>query len=180
MKTWNALIRSLKKILGWPPLPTDEQTTENLITMRERRDCHIPASAVACGNALGRRVSYEEASLALWHWNLPFFLESPIMSNPVSLSDGIKRLGCKVRHITISSLLNGDAQGGRVICLMHSPQNDIMGTIQSHWVVYMGTNNQGQYLFHWGQNQDLKSLNRKDVIDMLTSGFPNCLMEVYL
>jgi hypothetical protein len=175
----NTLWKLIKRFLGFPDAPTPEQQTERLILMRESRDCHIPAVAVACGTALGRRVSYEESSSALKHWNLPFFLESPIMSNPLNLCRGIKALGCKANDkIKISELLKGELAPGAIICLVHNPAGQIAGTLQSHWVVWFGRDENNVHLFHWGQKQDLRSYSEAEVVDMLTAGWPNCIIEV--
>ncbi len=177
MSIFKNIWKLIKRFIGFPPEPTEEQKTERLITMREARDCHVPAVAVACGTAIGRRVSYEEASKALWHWNLPWFFESPLLSNPVNLQRGIEKLGCKVRNVIISELLRGELKPGAVICLMHDPSGDIAGTIGQHWVVWFGKDAAG-HLFHWGMKQALKTYSEKDTIDMLTSGWPNCIVEV--
>jgi len=174
---WNSLIRLARTIVGWPPAPSPEQVNEVLITMREDRDCHNAAGATAAGVALGRRVSYEEASRAFNHWNLPWFFESPLLSNPLMLQRGMKRLGCKVRSVKISELLRGELRPGAVICLMHDPSGDIAGTIGQHWVVWFGKDTAG-HLFHWGKKQQLRTYSEADTVDMLTSGFPNALYEV--
>lgn len=61
MKT---LWRLIKRLLGFPMPPNDEQKAERLITMREKRDCAVAAVATACG------VSYEAAHRALKHWEV--------------------------------------------------------------------------------------------------------------
>lgn len=177
MSIFKNIWKLIKRVLGFPPAPTAEQVNEVLITMREERDCHVPAVAVACGAALGRRVTYEEASKALWHWNLPLFLESPLLSNPLNLQRGIEKLGCKVRSVKISELLRGELKPGAVICLMHDPSGDIAGTIGQHWVVWFGKDATG-HLFHWGKSQKLRTYSEADTIDMLTSGWPNALYEI--
>jgi hypothetical protein len=164
----------VKRLLGFPPEPTEEQKTEILITMRESRDCHNAAGATAAGVALGRRVSYEETSKAFNHWNLPWFLESPLLSNPLMMIRGMKRLGCKVRNVKISELLRGELKPGAVICLMHDPGGFIAGTIGQHWVVWMGKDTDG-HLFHWGKSQTLRTYSEQDTVDMLTSGWPNAV-----
>jgi hypothetical protein len=179
MNVLKNILLLLKRFLGFPEPPNEEQKNELLITMRESRDCHVPAAAVTCGNALGRRVTYEEASRALWHWDLPWFLESPIMSNPLALQRGIRKLGCTPNDkITISELLKGELPPGRIICLMHDPSNALMGTLGQHWVVWMGKDEGGCHLFHWGMSQSLRSYPEEIVIPMLTSGWPNCIIQV--
>ena len=166
------LIRWLKSLLGYPMPPRPEQVGEALVTMREARDCHVAAIATACG------VSYEQAHKATGHRNLPGFLESPIYSNPKALVAAIERLGCQVKSLKISELLHGEMPAGKVICLVHNPTNAIAATLQSHWVVYMGTSDGGDYLFHWGKGQALEALTREKLIDMLTAGWPNAVFRV--
>lgn len=175
---WNSLIRLARTIVGWPPGSAPEQVNEVLITMRESRDCHNAAGATAAGVALGRRVSYEEAAKAFNHWNLLWFLESPLLSNPLMIQRGMNRLGCKVRSVKISELLRGELKPGAVICLMHDPSGDIAGTIGQHWVVWFGLDEKHQHLFHWGKSQKLRTYSEADTVDMLTSGWPNALYEV--
>ena len=177
MSIFKNLWKLIKRVLGFPPAPTPEQVNEVLITMREANDCHNAAGATAAGVALGRRVSYEEASRAFNHWNLPWFTESPLLSNPLMMQRGMKRLGCKVRNVKISELLRGELKPGAVICLMHDPSGDIAGTIGQHWVVWFGKDTTG-HLFHWGKKQQLRTYSEADTVDMLTSGFPNALYEV--
>ncbi len=170
---WNLI----KRVLGFPPAPSEEQKTERLITMRESRDCHVAAVATACGVAMGVRCSYELANKALWHWNLPWILESPLLSNPLNLQRGIKKLGCEVRSVKISELLRGELKPGAVICLMHDPSGDIAGTISQHWVVWFGKDATG-HLFHWGKSQKLRTYSEQDTVDMLTSGWPNAVYSI--
>jgi len=177
MSVFKNLWKLIKRLLGFPPAATPEQQIERLITMREDRDCHNAAGATAAGVALGRRVSYEEAAKAFNHWNLPWFFESPLLSNPLMMQRGMKRLGCKVRNVKISELLRGELKPGAVICLMHDPSGDIAGTIGQHWVVWFGKDTAG-HLFHWGKKQQLRTYSEADTVDMLTSGWPNALYEI--
>lgn len=172
MKT---LWRLIKRLLGFPMPPNDEQKTEKLITMREKRDCAVAAVATACG------VSYEAAHRALNHWDLPFFLESPLLSNPLNILRAVRSLGFEPDDkARISELLRNELTPGRVICLVHNPDGAVKGTLQQHWVVYMGRtiHPDGDYLFHWGAGQTLKTLRQQEIIDMLTAGWPNCIILV--
>jgi hypothetical protein len=166
------ILRWLRGLLGYPMPPEPHQIGERFVTMREARDCHVAAIATACG------VTYEQAHKACKHHNLPFFLESPIYSNPLALIAAIERLGCRVENLKISELLHGGMPAGKVVCLVHNPTNAIAATLQSHWVVYMGTSDGGEYLFHWGKSQVLEALTRKELIDMLTAGWPNAVFRV--
>lgn len=166
------LLKLIKRILGFPPEPTEEQKTEKLVTMREERDCHNAAVATACG------VTYEKASKALFHWNLFGPLESPLMSNPLNVCRGIRKLGFNAYDkIKISQILRGELPPGKVICLMHDSSGMISGILNQHWVVWFGMKN-GKHLFHWGQCQTLRSYSEQETVDMLTSGWPNCVILV--
>ncbi|NCB40823.1 MAG: hypothetical protein EOM80_18855 [Erysipelotrichia bacterium] len=153
-----------------PPRP--EQENEALVTMREDRDCAVAAVATAC------KVSYKKAHKALWHFNLPWILESPLLSNPLNVERGIKSLGFSVRQAKITELLNGSLPGGKYICLVHNPASAVMGTLESHWVVYMGQEAEQTFLFHWGKSQNLTAVQKKDLIEMLTVGWPNVILCV--
>lgn len=160
-------------LFGWPMPPTDEQKEEKLVTMRESRDCAVAALATAC------EIPYEAAHNALFHANLPFFLESPVMSNPKWLCDAIERAGFKADDAAkITQLINGDLPKGKVICLMHNPANAILATLQSHWVVFMGIDDQNNYLFHWGRSQNIRCLKKAEMVELLTAGWPNCCIVI--
>jgi hypothetical protein len=170
-----ALWLAIKRLLGFPMPPSDEQKTEQLITMREKRDCAVAAVATAC------RVTYEAAHKALCHWDLPFFLESPLLSNPLNMLRALRDLGFDPDEKSkISELLRSELPPGKTICLVHNPDGAIKGTLQQHWVVYMGRSiyPDGEYLFHWGQDQTLKAFRQQEVIDMLTAGWPNCVITL--
>ncbi len=166
MKT---LWRLIKRLLGFPMPPNDEQKTEKLITMREKRDCAVAAVATACG------VSYEAAHRALNHWDLPFFLESPLLSNPLNVKRGIKALGFNPVEIGLSPLLNGTAMPGKVGVLVHDPKNPIFA---QHWAVWMGKDSNDTHYLHWGLTQDLERKTKQELIDLVTLGTPNCVFEV--
>jgi hypothetical protein len=166
------LITLLKRFMGFPPAATEEQKAEKLVTMRQLRDCHNAAVATACD------VTYEQASKALWHWNLPGLLESPIISNPLNIMRGIKKLGYNAENATLTELLNGKLPAKKTIVLVHNDESAIKGILQQHWVVFMGIDSAEKYLFHWGYSQKLTAKTRQEVVDMVTSGWPNCLLVV--
>lgn len=170
MKT---LWRLIKRLLGFPMPPNDEQKTEKLITMREKRDCAVAAVATVCG------VSYEAAHRALNHWDLPFFLESPLLSNPLNILRAVRSLGFEPDDkARISELLRNELIPGKVICLVHNPDGAVKGTLQQHWVVWMGKDSNDTHYLHWGQTQDLIAKTKKELIDLVTLGTPNCVFEV--
>ena len=161
----------VKSFLGFPEPPTEEQKTERMITMRCRggRDCHVAAVATACG------VTYEQAHKALWHFNLPWFLESPILSNPLNVKRGVSALGFTPVEISLSPLINNMATPGKVIVLVHDPKNPIFA---QHWVVWFGLGMDGKHRLHWGENQNFELKTQQELIDLVTAGTPNCVFEV--
>jgi hypothetical protein len=166
--------RMFLELIGFPTPPRPEQIGERLVTMRQPRDCHNPMVATLCG------VSYEQAHKALWHFNLPFFLESPLLSNPLNVKRGIRKLGFEPVEIGLSPLLDGEAKPGKVGVLVHDPANPIFA---QHWVVWMGmqASAAGDELFHvlhWGQTQQLVYKTQRELIDLVTLGTPNCVFEV--
>ncbi len=166
MKT---LWRMLLELLGFPTPPRPEQIGEKLVTMRQLRDCHNPMVATLCG------VTYEQAHKALWHFNLPLFFESPLISNPLNVKRGIKALGFEPVEIGLSPLLNGTATPGKVGVLVHDPKNPIFA---QHWVCWFGRNLDGNHRLHWGQNQEFVIKTDAELIDLVISGWPNCVFEV--
>lgn len=175
------LIALLKRFLGFPEPATEEQKAEKLVVMRCEggRDCHCPIVANTTSKALNRCVTYEEASKALYHWNLPWLLESPILSNPLNVCRAIRKLGCKADDkAKITQLLRKELPEGRTICLMHNTDSFVAGVIGQHWVGLEKYNSDGTYSFHWGYKQELETFSEADVIKMLTSGFPNVIIVV--
>ena len=165
MKTiWKMLL----ELLGYPTPPKPEQIGEKLVTMRQTRDCHNAAVATACG------VTYEQAHKALWHFNLPLFFESPLLSNPLNVKRGVEALGFKAAEIGLQALLNSTAKPGRVIVLVHDPRNPLFA---QHWVVWLGYND-GQHELSWGDSQTPKRKGSAELIDLVTGGWPNCVFEV--
>ena len=168
------LWQRIKELFGYPTPPQPHQIGEKLITMRQPRDCHNAMAATLCG------VTYEQAHKALWHFNLPFFLESPILSNPLNVKRGVKALGWEPVEIGLSPLLNGTATPGKVGVLVHDPKNPIFA---QHWVVWFGTTPNATcdeilHMLHWGQNQDFVYKTQQEMIDLVTLGTPNCVFEV--
>lgn len=166
MKT---LWRMFLELIGYPTPPRPEQIGEQFVTMRQARDCHNAAVATAC------QVCYEQAHKALWHFNLPWFLESPIISNPLNVKRGIAALGFTPREILLSSVLAGSAAPGRIIVLVHDPRNPIFA---QHWVVWFGRSADGNHRLHWGQNQEFVLKTDAELIELVTAGWPNCIIEV--
>jgi len=163
------LWRMFLELIGYPTPPRPEQIGEALVTMREERDCHVAAIATAC------KVTYEQAHKACKHRNLPFFLESPIFSNPLNVKRGIKALGFEPVEIGLSPLLNGTATPGKVGVLVHDPKNPIFA---QHWVCWFGRDVNGRHRLHWGQSQEFVIKTDAELIDLVISGWPNCVFEV--
>jgi hypothetical protein len=170
MKT---LWRMILELLGYPTPPRPEQIGEALVTMREERDCHVAAIATAC------KVTYEQAHKACKHRNLPFFLESPIFSNPKALVSAIDRLGFQADDkATVMQLLAGVLPVGKTIILVHDFSTKLGGFIGQHWVVFMGRDDQGNFLLHWGKTQTLEVVRPQDMVKYITAGWPNCIIKI--
>jgi hypothetical protein len=166
---WNRI----KALFGYPMPPRPEQVGEQLVTMREERDCHVAAIATACG------VTYEQAHKACKHHNLPFFLESPTLSNPKALVAAIERLGFEASDkVTVTQLLAGLSPTGKTIILVHDFSTKLGGFIGQHWVVFMGRDNQGNFLLHWGKVQELEIVKPADMVKYITAGWPNCIVSI--
>ncbi len=162
------LIRWLKSLLGYPMPPRPEQVGEALVTMREARDCHVAAIATACG------VSYEAAHKAIGHRNLPSFLESPLLSNPIVAVNSLKRLGRSPMLIGLTALLNGSATSGKALVLLHDPDSPFLS---QHWVVWFGRSVDGTHRLAWGNSQEFVLKSDAEMIDLVTKGWPNCIIE---
>lgn len=163
------IIQRIKEFFGYPTPPQPHQIGEKLVTMRQPRDCHTPMAATLCG------VTYEQAHKALWHFNLPFFIESPLLSNPLNVKRGIKKLGFEPVEIGLTPLLEGNATPGKVGVLVHDRRNP---WLFQHWVCWFGKDAVGNHLLHWGVCQELVPVPQKEFVEMVLYGFPNCVFEV--
>ena len=163
------LIRWLKSLLGYPMPPRPEQVGEALITMREERDCLVAAIATLLG------ITYEAAHKAIGHRNLPSFLESPLLSNPMVAVNSLKRLNRSPMLIGLTSLLNATATSGKVLVLVHDPDNPYFA---QHWVVWFGRSMDGQHRLAWGNSQEFVLKTDAEMIELVTKGAPNCVIEV--
>jgi hypothetical protein len=154
-----------------PPEP--HQIGERFVTMREKRDCLVAAIATLLG------ISYEAAHKAIGHRNLPFFLESPLLSNPKALVAAIERLGFEANDkATVMQLIAGLLPAGKTIILVHDFSTRLGGFIGQHWVVFMGRDNQGNFLLHWGKVQELEIVKPADMVKYITAGWPNCIVSI--
>ena len=163
----------LKSLLGYPMPPEPYQIGEKLVTMREERDCHVAAIATTCGT------TYEKAHEACRHRNLPFFLESPIFSNPWALVAAIERLGFEADDkATVTQLVTDQLPVGKTIILVHDFSTKLSGFIGQHWVVFMGRDDQGNFLLHWGKTQELEVKKPSDMVKYITAGAPNCIVKI--
>ncbi|MBU1108618.1 MAG: hypothetical protein KKB51_18220 [Candidatus Riflebacteria bacterium] len=170
MKTFFKLILLM---LGFPPAATEEQKVEKLITMREARDCHNAMVATLL------EITYKAAAWALFHWNLPWFFESPLISNPMNVKRAIGSLGWTVRELEdFRELQEGKMVPGKVGILVHCPDSEIKGTLMQHWVVWMGKDSKGNHLLHWGQKQELEVKTEEEMFALYRTGTPNCAFEV--
>lgn len=166
---WNRI----KALFGYPMPPRPEQIGERFVTMREERDCHVAAIATAC------EVKYEQAHKACKHRNLPLFLESPIFSNPKALVAAIGRLGFEANDkATVMQLIAGLLPAGKTIILVHDFSTRLGGFIGQHWVVFMGRDDQGNFLLHWGKVQEPEVIKPADMVEYITAGWPNCIISI--
>lgn len=162
------LLNWLKGLLGYPMPPRPEQVGEALVTMREARDCLVAAIATLLG------ISYEAAHRLAWHFNLPWFLESPLLSNPLNAERALKKANANPRQIGLTNLLNGTARPGKVLVLVHDPDNPLFA---QHWVVWFGRSVDGTHRLAWGNSQEFVLKSDAEMIDLVTKGWPNCIIE---
>ena len=143
----------------------------NIVLMREERDCHNAVIATAC------QVSYEEASKATGHKDLPGPLESPIFSNPWNLYRALIRLGFWKKNITWRDLEHGKAMPDKTIVLVKDSQ------LAQHWVVWSGiqltTDNQILHRVYWGDSIEPTYFRNERMKEMFLSHWPNCAFQVY-
>jgi hypothetical protein len=172
MSALKNLWKLLRLILGFMPEPTPEQLAQKIPLMRQKNDCAVPAVAIACG------VKYEEAYRALWHWDLPFWLESPIFSNPMNLIRAIKALG---KHpddsITWEDITGGKCEPDRVIILVKNPENLFTAIMQEHWVVLHKIEGDDA-LCYWGNKEKPKHVPLSELKEMFECGAWKCAIEV--
>jgi len=161
---WNFIL----EFLGYPPAPEPHQIGERFITMRRDRDCLVAAIATALG------IPYEQAHKAIGHRNLPGFLESPLLSNPWVAVNAIKKLGKSPMIIGLTALLNNLALSGAVVVLVHDPKKP---TLSQHWVVWFGRSIDGNHRLAWGNSQEFVLKTDAELIDLVTKGWPNCIIE---
>lgn len=140
----------------------------NIILMKESNDCHNAVIGTAC------EVSYEAASKAIGHIDLPGPLESPIFSNPWNLYRALIVLGFWKMNVTLQMLLNGDCEPGKTIVLVKK------STTQQHWVVWAGIDGFGMHRFFWGDSATPCLKSPTEVRRLFTVGSPaNCAFQVY-
>lgn len=166
------LLKRLKLLLGYPPPPLPHQIGENIVTMRSDRDC-LP---VAIANATGK--SYEECYKACRHADLPFFLESPIMSNPWNAVRAVKSLGFKCDELEsfgdLTNAMMTKVSKGKIIVLVHNPKNAISALWEQHWVVWNGFNpGLRKHELIWGNSQELKRLSDETLRQLFEAGWPD-------
>ena len=159
--------------LGAPRPATEAQKNEQYVTMRESRDCHVAAIATLCG------VTYEVAFKACWHWNLPFFLESPLLSNPLMVIRAIKSLGFSTDDsIDFDTLNEGQLPAGKVLVLVHDYTTQIGATLNQHWVVWLGKDRLHNHKFAWGDGQEPHTVSMAETRAYCKAGWPNCIILV--
>lgn len=164
-----AIYNRIMGLFGACPLPNDEQLNEELITMRDAggRDCAVPCVGNSTGN------TYEAAHAALHHADLPFFLESPLFSNPWNLYRALIVLGFWKMNVTLQMLLNGKCEAGRTIVLVKK------SFTQQHWVVWAGIDGFGNHLLFWGDSEKPVSKTPAQLSELFLTSSPNCAFQVY-
>ena len=162
------LLNWLKGLLGYPTPPRPEQVGEALVTMREERDCLVAAIATLLS------ISYEAAHKAIGHRNLPSFLESPLLSNPMVAVNSLKRLDAHPMRIGLTAVLNATATPGKVLVLIHDPESPLLS---QHWVVWFGRSVDSTHRLAWGNSQEFILKSDAEMIDLVTKGWPNCIIE---
>ena len=163
----------IKRLFGYPMPPRPEQVDEKLVTMREPRDCHCPIIANTCG------VTYEQAHEAAKHADLPWFFESPIISNPWNVCRAIRSLGFNADDtITWGQIKSRKLPVGKLIVLVHEPSSDVKGTMQQHWISVHHYRSDGFFGCHWGKNQNLVYKSESDLLALFKSGIPACAILV--
>jgi len=164
---WNLI----KRVLGFPPGPADWQIGETIVTMREDRDCLVAAIATAAG------VTYEVAAKAIGHFNLPWFLESPMLSNPVVAVKALKELGCNPDDkITLEQIQACDIPAMKLIILIHDYSSPFKAMVNQHWVVWGGVNPKSSEscLIYWGNSHEPRSIHMQELKAFYKAGWPNC------
>ena len=143
----------------------------NIILMREERDCHNAAIATAC------QVTYEQATNATGHKDLPGMLESPIYSNPWNMYRALINIGFWKRNITWQDIASGNYAAGKTIVLVHDPKSP---TFNQHWIV-LGDYEAAfsTYRAFWGDSEKPRLLSKGQLKELFLKGFPNCAFEVY-
>jgi hypothetical protein len=168
-KIWNAI----KYRLGWPLPPSPDQVGEKIVTMRESRDCLVAAIAVACG------ISYEQAHRAVCHIDLPWFFESPLLSNPLNAVRAIRRLKLSPDDsITWEQIEAGSLPPMKLIVLIHDYSSPLKAITNQHWVVWGGVDPAGQHLIYWGNSQEPKRVSKQELKAFYKAGWPNCAILV--
>lgn len=139
----------------------------NIILMKESNDCHNAVIGTAC------EASYEAASKAIGHIDLPGPLESPIFSNPWNLYRALITLGFWKMNVTLQMLLNGKCQPGKTVVLVKK------SFTQQHWVVWAGLDPFGMHKVLWGDSEKPRLISSIELQKLFTTSKPNCAFQVY-
>lgn len=142
----------------------------NVILMREERDCHNAAIGTAC------QVTYEQASRATGHINLPGPFESPIISNPWNLYRALINLGFWKRNIVLHDILTCNYEHDKTIVLLHAPNDPYLS---QHWIVLSTCDVFGFYKAYFGDKTEPRFIRRDDFSQMFLAGQPKCAFQVY-
>ena len=137
----------------------------NVPLMREHRDCHVPAVAIAAN------VTYSQARAALWHWDLRCILTSILWSNPWNLLRALWSLGKPTR---VSRCWEPHWWSPfRTILLVHNPEN----FLDKHWVVLGFPTDRGHEVY-WGDSKVPRRFTREKLKNLVEASWPTYAITV--
>lgn len=141
------------------------------VLMRHETDCEVAAIATAC------EVSYEQSRDALGWRKLPEGAENPVFGNPWNLYRALIDIGFWKRNIRFRDLASGRATPDKTIVLIHNKANP---TLEQHWVVWAGLDEDGNHKLWWGINDETYVVVPPQTMSAyFHKGWPNCAFEVY-
>jgi hypothetical protein len=142
------------------------------VLMRYPADCEVAGVATITGE------TWEKARAAMGWRDLPGDLENPVYGNPVNVVLGFLKLGWLVDLVDVSDLLDGHADPGRTLVLIHGGETWVEGTLNQHWAVWAGVREEdGKHLFYWGQGTKPVAISANVLAGLVTLGWPNCILQ---
>lgn len=137
------------------------------VKMRFENDCEVAGLATTTGK------TWEEARGALGWRNLPGPAENPIFGNPANVSRAAALLGFQAIEVGLSQVLDYATSPGKVLLLLHDRETP---TLAQHWAVWLGGAD-GWHAMAWGDGS-IRWYQRNDLVDLVTKGKPNSIMEL--